>query len=144
MVYKSNFERKYMDKHANQLLKNSFEFLNIAKQELFRPLEAAVTLCVCQSTRNAATGFLSSFLLSKSILNIEDKSLSELLNQCAEIDPQFNSIDLSCFECRTVKSNKCEDKYCLSMAKVKACYEKTQAISELVSAKFKTNNKSFS
>ncbi len=132
-----------MNQKLNQSLWSAYESLRVAERELMRPNEDAVTLCACQCTRNSAREFLRSFLFSKTFNRFENSSLSDLLHQCAEIDPHFNAIDLSCFDCRNADSGECEKHYCLSVEKVNECFERTHVIRELVMAKLKLLEKDF-
>ena len=132
-----------MNPHIDKSIRNAFQLLRIAENELVRPQEDAVLFCSCQSTRNSASGFLKAYLLSHSYDKFQNDSLSELLNQCAKIDPHFKAIDLSCFDCRTEHADVCDEKYCLSLEKVNKCFERTNVIRELVMAKLKLSQKDF-
>ena len=142
-----------MNQKLNQSLWSAYESLRVAERELMRPNEDAVTLCACQCTRNSACEFLRSFLFSKTFNPLEilptgfnrfeNSSLSDLLRQCAKIDPHFNAIDLACFDCRNAGSGECEKDYCLSVEKVNECFERTHVIRELVMAKLKLLEKDF-
>lgn len=110
--------------------------LRIANKELCRPSEDTVTLCVCQSTRNAVIEFLQSYLTEKKIKKITNNSLENLLSECCKIDRGFKSINISCFGCKTQNKN-CESEYCLDVKKVSECFECAKVIEEFVLAKLK-------
>lgn len=132
-----------MSNRSEQYIWSAFESLRVAERELLRPNEDAVTLCACQCTRNSASSFFRSYLFSKTNNDFHDYSLSDLQYQCAKIDPHFNSIDLTCFECRNDDAKACEKNYCLTVEKVSRCFEQANIIRELVMAKLKFLEKDF-
>lgn len=121
-------------------LRNASSLLRIANNELYRPSEDSVTLCACQSTKNAVVKFLESYLIEKKVKNISQNSLEELLSQCCNVDSGFKSIDISCFGCKTQDGN-CEEGYCLEVNKVSQCFAKAKVVEEFVLAKLKVNPK---
>ena len=124
-----------MTQQVEKSLRTAFEMLRMAEAELHRPKEDAVTMCTCQSTRNSVREFFHSYLESKFESVPVDSSLSDLLDQCAKIDLQFKSVDISCFECKGEDTASCSDIYCLSNKKVSECFSKANVIRELVMAK---------
>jgi|ERR1035437_3302745 hypothetical protein len=121
-------------------LHNASSLLRIANNELYRPSEDSVTLCACQSTKNAVMGFLQSYLTEKKVQSISKNSLESLLAECCKVDPGFRSIDISCFGCKTHDEN-CTGDYCLDTKKVSECFAKAKVVEEFVLAKLKVNPK---
>ncbi|MBI4930771.1 MAG: hypothetical protein HY841_08415 [Bacteroidetes bacterium] len=119
-------------------LRNASSLLRIANDELCRPSEDTVTLCACQSTKNAVIEFLQSYLKEKNVKNITNNSLENLLAECCKIDRGFKCIDISCFGCKTQDEN-CTSEYCLDVKKVSECFERAKVVEEFVLAKLKVN-----
>lgn len=121
-------------------LKETSDLLRIAEDELQRPNEDAVTLSACHCVRDSASNSLRGYLQSKSIKITETSTLSDLQYQCAKLDAQFKNIDLSCFDCRHESLGE-KDSYCLSVDKVKKCYDNANMIHGLVMQKLKLTEK---
>src|ERR1035441_8992288 len=98
-------------------LRSASSLLRVANKELHRPKEDSVTLCACQSTKNAVMKFLESYLKTKNVKNYSKHSLEDILSECSKVDRGFKSIDISCFECKASGAN-CEKDYCLDVNKV--------------------------
>lgn len=121
----------------NQTLSNAFEAMNLAENELCKPSEDVVTPLACMHVRNAAEYFLRAYLISVSQNPTTEKTFNELINLCANTDKTFASIDLSCFTCKQTCVQQCESKYCLSVAHLATCFNKTQMVRSIVQSKIK-------
>jgi hypothetical protein len=121
-------------------LRNASSLLRIANNELYRPSEDTVTLCACQSTKNAVIEFLRSYLTEKKVKSISKNSLENLLSECCKADAGFKSIDISCFGCKA-EDESCSGAYCLDVKKVSECFAKAKVVEEFVLAKLKVNPK---
>lgn len=108
--------------------------LRIASDELSRPGDDVVTMGACQCIRNSAVGFLRSYLLEKKSLFKFHNSIEKLLIDCIKLDPEFTSIDISCFICKT-EDGDCAHIYCLAHHRVQECFERTKMIKEFVLSK---------
>jgi hypothetical protein len=125
------------------LLRQALQQLHIAEHELNRPDEDAVTLCACNSTRNALNGFLRTFLLKHSESVHADLKPDEMLSMCMHIDPKFGTISLSGFTCNHLNDEANCDMYCLSVEKVNECFKAAKAVKDLVLTKLQLSEKDF-
>lgn len=121
-------------------LRSAASLLRVANQELYRPNKDSVTLCACQSTKNAVIKYFESYLSEKKIKNISNNSIEHLLAECCKVDKGFKSIDISCFGCKTHDEN-CTHSYCLDVKKVTECFDRAKVVEEFVLAKLKVNPK---
>jgi hypothetical protein len=108
-------------RHASALLAN-------ADTELLRPEEDSVMLCACYSTKTAARDYLKCFLADKKA-NHASNSLETLLAECRRLEPAFEGIHLSAFNCR---SDKLCDGYCLDAETVSSCFAQAKIVEAFV------------
>lgn len=137
------YAKRNMSTKLNQTLWGAFEALRVAESEMMRPAEDAVTICACQCTRNAADGFLRSFLMSRDRTGYERYSLSDLLAACVQVDPVFATLDLSGFACRKTAAASCDTTYCLAVEKVNHCMENAFRVRDLVMDRMALSEKDF-
>jgi len=109
-------------------LRNSASLLRNADMELLRPQADSVILCACHSIRNAVMGFFKTFL-DENHVNSSSNSLENLLADCRSLEPAFNNIELTSFECKTEEG--CHG-YCLDVSKVSECLAQAKSIEEFV------------
>lgn len=109
-----------MGTKANELFVTALEKLNEAKEELFRPEEDMVSYLVCKNSQHAIENYLKGYLLKNGV-DIEDcNSIDSLYNQCVAINSNFEKVDLSDFECKSLNLNS---RYCNEVSKVSNCYD---------------------
>jgi HEPN domain-containing protein len=119
----------------NQISENLFvraeDMLNHAEEELQRAEGDVVVPAVCFHTRKTICNYLEGYLIRHMHAPQEPVSLKSLLNQCVSINPEFKKIDLSSFECKHDKEVE-PAAYCLSVSKVKSCYNIAQEVKALI------------
>jgi len=108
-----------MKDRAEALLKEAIKKVGEANEELCRPEEDVVSVLVCKKAQRAAENFLRGYLLQKDKEPGIEKTLDELLQQCIAINPKFNNVDLSNFDCRSVKLDTHQ---CNEVSKVSGCF----------------------
>ncbi|MCF6308323.1 MAG: hypothetical protein L3J09_10230 [Flavobacteriaceae bacterium] len=108
-----------MKDRAEALLKEAVKKLGEANEELCRPHEDVVSVLVCKKAQRATENFLRGFLLKNKVEPGIEKSLDELLEQCLCINPNFKNVDLSQFDCRSVKL---DSRQCNEVSKVSSCF----------------------
>ena len=70
------------------------ELFLTAQEELSRPEEDVVPYMVCRNAFKSVNKYLTGFLLKHGMEIHASMSLEVLLNQCREIDPRFNNLNL--------------------------------------------------
>src|ERR1035437_3267766 len=131
MISSFTFEKKFA-MNTNPImnsLRSASSLLRVADKELYRPSEDSVTICACQSTKNAVTTFLESYLTEKKVKSFSRSTLENLLAECCKVDHGFKSIDISCFGCKTHDKN-CAGDYCLDVKKVSECFARAKVVEE--------------
>ncbi len=108
-----------MKDRAEALLKEAVKKIGEANEELCRPQEDVVSIMVCKKAQRATENFLRGFLLQNGKEPGIEKTLDELLNQCVAINPNFEKVDLSHFDCRSVKL---DSRQCNEVSKVSGCF----------------------
>lgn len=119
----------------NQISENLFvraeAMMNNAEEELQRAEGDVVVPAVCYHTRKMIYNYLEGYLIRHMQAPHEPTSLKSLLNQCANINPDFKKINLSGFECK--HDNEVDPTaYCLSVTKVKSCYNIALEVQALI------------
>lgn len=109
-------------------LRDASNLLNEANSELFRPENDSVMLCACQSIKKAVKKILRTYLAENNVES-STESIEGLLNECRHLNPTFNSVQLSSFECRS--HDHC-DSYCLDENKVRSCFTQAKLLEEFV------------
>lgn len=113
--------------------------LRIAEHELNRPNEDVVKMAVCYSARHSMNTLLRLYLLSNDIKDNEEKSLTDLHNQCVKIDNDFSTIDISNIHCNKLNREERDGKYCLTIDKVHECVTLANLYRILILNKLKIN-----
>jgi len=108
-----------MKDRAEALLKEAVKKVGEANIELCRPEEDVVSVMVCKNSQRATENFLRGFLLKNNVEPGIEKTLAELLENCININPNFSKIDLSHFDCRSVKL---DSRQCNEVSKVSSCF----------------------
>lgn len=62
----------------------------------------------------------------------KDATLDDLYKLCITLEPGFEAVDISTFNCMDKCDNPGDEKYCLSVDHVTRCYAKANQIKELV------------
>jgi HEPN domain-containing protein len=119
----------------NQISENLFvraeHMLSNAEEELQRSEGDVVVPAVCYHTRKTIYNYLEGYLIRHMHAPKEPISLKSLLNQCVDINPEFKNINLSSFECK--HDEKVDPTaYCLSVSKVKSCFNIAQEVQALI------------
>ena len=109
-----------METKAKKLFDEAIERLNEANEELFRPEEDIVSYSVCKNAQYAIENYLKGFLLQHGVDTSEYLTIDALFEQCKKINPNFEKVDLSDFEC---KSHKLDSRYCSEVSKVSNCFD---------------------
>lgn len=114
-------------------LRLAFADLQKAQNELNRPEEDLVPLCVCSSARHSMSAMMRLFLLTKTLNTEEDASLKALFRKCGEYEKEFNRLNLDNLLCQSLKLSACEDKNCISLKNLNACVALTGRLKDIVS-----------
>ena len=120
-------------------LKQALTELQIAEFELNRPHEDVVKMAVCYSARHSMNTLLRLYLLSNNSKNNEEKSLTELHNECVKIDNDFSAIDISDIHCNNLNRSERDGKYCLTVEKVHDCVAIANLYKTIILTKLKIN-----
>jgi len=108
-----------MKDKANKLFDDAIEKLNEANEELFKPKEDVVSYMVCKNAQYAVENYLKGFLLQNGVNPDDYKTIDNLYEQCKIINKNFKKVDLSDFDC---KSLKMDSRYCEEVSKVSNCF----------------------
>lgn len=114
--------------NSQMLFGEADHLLELASRELERSEEDVVIPMVCFNTRHSVMNYLRGFLLSRGSIPVEPFSLEHLRTQCRRLDPAFQLLDFSTFDCQHEDDN---ESYCLSVGKVEECLKiavQTQSI----------------
>ena len=107
-----------MKDRAKALFNEAVKMVSEANEELCRPEEDVVTVLVCKKAQRASENFLRGFLLQNNMEPDMNMTLDALYQQCMDINPNFSLVDLTSFECRTLRL---DSQQCNSLSKVKGC-----------------------
>ena len=118
-------------------LKQAFKELLDAEIELNRPQEDVVTLSACQSVRNSMKHMMRCFLDAHTLPVKENASLTDLRDQCMQINPMFAGIDLRDIECKGIDHAHCDGRYCLAIENVAICLTTANKLKSLVAEELK-------
>ncbi len=88
-----------METNATALFDKAVEKLREANDELCRPEEDVVAPVVCKNSQEAILNYLKGYLLTQDIIPEEGASVDQLFEKCRSINPHFEKINLSGFEC---------------------------------------------
>lgn len=88
-----------METNATALFDRAIEKLREANDELCRPEEDVVAPVVCKNSQEAITNYLQGYLLTMGVALTEGDSIDGLYEKCRGINPHFEKINLSGFEC---------------------------------------------
>ncbi len=120
-------------------IKHAITELHIAENELNRPQEDVVKMAVCYSARNSMNTLLRLFLLSKGNNHNEEKSLTELHNQCVKMDRDFSTVDISNIHCNKLNRTARDGEYCQSVEKLHECVTIANSYKTIILNKLKIN-----
>ena len=83
----------YQEKAQTAIIQAEEMYRN-AQEELARPEEDVVPYSVCRNAFKSVNKYLSGYLMKHGVDIHASMSLDVLLNNCREIDPKFNSLNL--------------------------------------------------
>ena len=118
-----------MKKKATLLFHKANEELNKANEELQRSKEDVVTYAVCKNAQYAIENYLRGFLYANGIDPKKFETIENLYERCKQINPKFEQIDLSEFNC---KSHKLDTRYCNEVSKVSSCFDAADQLDTLL------------
>jgi hypothetical protein len=114
--------------NSQTLFGEADQLLDAASHELERAEEDVVIPMVCFNTRQSIVNYMRGYLLTRQQSPVEPLTLDHLHLQCKRLEPAFNLLDFSGFNCRHEDD---DESYCLSADKVSECLKtamQTQAI----------------
>lgn len=114
--------QKALYAEANQLLTRAAEEMNRAEED-------SVTYVICHNSRQSIANFLKGFLLEKGVTPNPSAGLAALLEQCQNLDPRFQEIDLSGVHCRFDSEPA---HHCLNHEEVDGCFHVAQQTQQLI------------
>ena len=109
-----------MENDASKHLLNAAQKLNQANKELYKPQEDIVSFLVCKNSQFAIENYLKGYLLKNEVDPSEFKTISSLLEQCKLINKEFNKLNLTEFDCKSVDTDL---RFCNDVSKVSKCYD---------------------
>ena len=109
-----------MENDASKHLLNAAQKLNQANKELYKPQELIVSFLVFKNSQFAIENYLKGYLLKNEVDPSEFKTISSLLEQCKLINKEFNKLNLTEFDCKSVDTDL---RFCNDVSKVSKCYD---------------------
>ena len=119
-----------MEHKPTNLIQEADAALQIASQERMRPEEDVVAFSVCHNSRLSIRLYLAAYLQKHGVDAPTGWSISDLLEKCAAVNPDFAKVDVSEIECRGGKGDRSE--YCLAVAQVTNCFEAASEVKKLI------------
>lgn len=118
-----------MKHKATKLFDLAIGKLNQANEELLKPQEDVVTYAVCKNAQYAIENYLKGVLLTNGVDPENLKTIESLYEACKKINPKFEQIDLSEFNC---KSGNLDTRYCSEVSKVSSCFDAADNLDTLL------------
>ncbi len=109
-----------MNDSAKKLYEEAIQKLREANDELCRPEEDVVSSLVCSNSHEAIENYLKGFLLQNGIEVGSGASVDDLFEKCKEINPHFEEVHLSGFECN---AHKDESRFCNDSTEFSRCFD---------------------
>ncbi len=109
-----------MNDIANKLYEEAVQKLKEANDELCRPEEDVVSQLVCRNSHEAIENYLKGFLLQNGIDVVSGESIDGLYEKCKKINPLFEEVHLSGFECN---AHKDESRFCNDSTEFSRCFD---------------------
>jgi HEPN domain-containing protein len=109
-----------MENDASKYLLNAAQKLNQANKELYKPKEDIVSFLVCKNSQFAIENYLKGYLLKNEVDPSEFNTISSLLEQCKLINKEFEKLNLTEFDCKSVDTDL---RFCNDVSKVSKCYD---------------------
>lgn len=82
------------DQKIKTMLDEAEDYMQIAREELFKPEEDVVHYMVCQNSLKAIKSYLAGYLLNHNIELNPNNSIEELLIECRNTDTKFDNLKL--------------------------------------------------
>lgn len=117
--------------NAIKLLQRGTAQLEFANEEVNRPSEDVVSLCICSQAKSSIADLLSSFLLMKGIDFTHADTLEQLRKKCSDVDDDFSVLDFTGMDCHPTKIPN-ESHYCFGIERVKECLRIANEVKKLV------------
>ncbi len=108
-----------MEVNAAVHFERAVKHLKRANDELCRPEEDVVAAMVCKNAQEAITNYLKGFLLMKGTQPPEGASIDRLYEKCRSINPHFEKVNLSGFECDV----HLESRFCRGTENQSRCFD---------------------
>lgn len=118
-----------LHKETGKLIEYADEMLSIVEREVGRSAEDVVTHLICTNARQAIANYLAGYLVGQKVEISPPVTMQGLLDQCKQLDPRFETIDLSPVHCRC-KTH--DNDYCLDLKQVNACMNVAQQARDIV------------
>ena len=100
--------------------------LSVARQELNKlHFDAQKT---CANCRSSMIDYLNAYLIHHGVQPRELQTIAVLLEQCKDVDPGFNELDISAINCRYELVHRDP---CTTRDKLDKCYETTQNVKSI-------------
>ena len=115
-------------------LKSAISTLQNVVNDLNHPDEDVIALSGCHYSRQAINQFLHAFLESKSADFNKTDSMDNLVAICANYEPRFKTLDMSCFGCKHMASDDASQKHCFCLIKVNDCFDRACKVKNIVLA----------
>lgn len=114
-----------MDTRSHVFFNKATNKLELAKEEIFKPLEDIVSYSVCKNSQFAIENFLKGFLIHNNVKIEATETIASLYEKCVAFDKDFQNIDISSIGC---KKQPIDSRYCSEIDSVSACYDTADAI----------------
>ncbi|WP_148232085.1 HEPN domain-containing protein [Maribacter sp. HTCC2170] len=109
-----------MDVRAKNLYAEAIQKLKEANDELCRPEEDVVSSLVCRNSHDAIEKYLKGFLIENGTEANNDESVDSMYEKCKKINPHFEEVHLSGFECN---AHKDESRFCNESSEFSRCFD---------------------
>lgn len=109
-----------MDVRANKFYEEAIQKLKEANDELCRPEEDVVSSLVCSNSHDAIDSYLKGFLVQSGVDFVGNESVDDLYVKCKKINPKFEEVHLTGFECN---AHKDESRFCNDSSEFSRCFD---------------------
>jgi HEPN domain-containing protein len=99
--------------------------LEIAKEELFKPVEDMVSYSICKNSQFAIENFLKGYLSDKNIALDTNETIGSLLKKCIAVDKDFEKVEMSAIGCQ---NHAIDSRYCSELNSVSACFDTADSL----------------
>ena len=104
----------------NKYLEKAEEHLRLASNGLNKPEEDFIGFSVCKNAQLSIKNYLTAYLTKNGAMVDKKATLGQLFEQCKNIDPSFEEIDMSKINC--IFDEDLNKSSCSELEKVSSCF----------------------